>query len=44
MEKRKVACSFLVRKPEERRRIGRPRRRWEDNVKMALQEVDLGIN
>ena len=26
-------------KPEEKRSLGRPRRRWEDNIKMALQEV-----
>jgi hypothetical protein len=29
----------LARKPEEKRPLGRPRRRWEDNIKMALQEV-----
>jgi hypothetical protein len=27
-------------KPEGRRPLGRPRRRWEDNVKMDLQERD----
>ena len=26
-------------KPEGKRSIGRPRRRWEDNIKMDLQEV-----
>ena len=26
-------------KPEEKRPLGRPRRRWEDNIKMDLQEV-----
>ena len=26
-------------KPEGRRPLGRPRRRWEDNIKMDLQEV-----
>ena len=26
-------------KPEEKRPLGRPRRRWEDNTKMDLQEV-----
>ena len=26
-------------KPEERRPLGRPRRRWEDNIKMDLQEL-----
>jgi hypothetical protein len=34
----------LVGKPEGKRPLGRPRRRWEDNIKMNLQEVggDLG--
>ena len=29
----------LVGKPERKRPMGRPRRRWEDNIKMDLQEV-----
>jgi hypothetical protein len=33
---------FLVGKPEGRRPLGRPRRRWEDNIKMDLQEVGWG--
>jgi hypothetical protein len=33
---------FLVGKPEGRRPLGRPRRRWEDNVRMDLQEVRCG--
>ena len=32
----------LVGKPEEKRRLGRPRRRWEDNIKMDLREVGGG--
>jgi hypothetical protein len=32
----------LVGKPEGRRPLGRPRRRWEDNVRMDLQEVGCG--
>ena len=32
----------LVRKPEGKRPLARPRRRWEDNIKMNLQEVGLG--
>ena len=32
----------LVGKPEEKRPVGRPRRRWEDNIKMDLQEVGGG--
>ena len=34
--------SVLVRKPEGKRPLGRPRRRWEDNIKMDLQEVGGG--
>ena len=33
---------ILVGKPEGKRPLGRPRRRWEDNVKMDLQEVGCG--
>jgi len=29
----------LVRKPEGKRPLGRPRRRWKDNIKMDVQEV-----
>ena len=32
----------LVRKPEGKRSLGRPRRRWEDNIKMDLQDVGGG--
>ena len=32
----------LVGKPEGKRTLGRPRRRWEDNIRMDLQEVGLG--
>ena len=32
----------LVGKPEGKRPLGRPRRRWEDNIRMDLQEVGLG--
>jgi hypothetical protein len=28
-----------VRKPEGKRLLGKPRRRWDDNIKMDLQEV-----
>jgi hypothetical protein len=33
------AYRILVGRPEGRRPLGRPRRRWEDNIKMVLQEV-----
>ena len=32
----------LVGKPERKRPLGRPRRRWEDNIKMDLQEMERG--
>jgi hypothetical protein len=31
--------SVLVGRPEGRRPLGRPRRRWEDNIKMYLREI-----
>jgi hypothetical protein len=34
------AYRILVGRPEGRRPLGRPRPRWEDNVKMNLQEVE----
>jgi hypothetical protein len=37
-EKRGV-YRVLVGKPEEKTLLGRPRHRWEDNIKMDLQEV-----
>jgi hypothetical protein len=36
------ACNILVGKPEGRRPLGRPRRRWEDNIKMDLGEIGFG--
>jgi hypothetical protein len=35
-------CRVLVGKPEGKRPLGRPRRRWEDSIKMDLQEVGCG--
>jgi hypothetical protein len=36
------AYNVLVGKPEGRRPLGRPRRRWEDNIKMDLSEIVFG--
>jgi hypothetical protein len=33
---------ILVGKPEGKRPLGRPRHRWEDNIRMTLQEVGCG--
>ena len=37
-----VVHRVLVGKPEEKRPLGRSKRRWEDNIKMDLQEVGGG--
>jgi hypothetical protein len=43
MGKGRGVYRVLVEKPEERRRpLGRPRRRWEDNIRMDLLEVGCG--
>jgi len=42
MGERKGVCRVLVGKPEETRPLGRPRLRWEDNIKMDLEEVGCG--
>ena len=43
MGERRGVYRILVGKPEERRPLGRPRRRWEDNIKMNLQEVGCRV-
>jgi hypothetical protein len=40
-EERKV-YKVLVGKPEGRRPLGRPRRWWEDGIRMDLREIGLG--
>jgi hypothetical protein len=42
MGERRGAYRVLVGKPEGRRPLGRPRRRWEDNIKMDIREVGWG--
>jgi hypothetical protein len=42
MGERRGAYRALVGKHEGRRPLGRPRRRWEDNIKMDLREVGCG--
>jgi hypothetical protein len=34
------ACWILIGKPEGKRPLGRPRRRWVDNIKMDLREIE----
>jgi hypothetical protein len=42
MGERRGVYRALVGNPEGRRPLGRPRRRWEDNIKMDLREVGWG--
>ena len=42
MGERRGVYRVLVGKPEGKIPFGRPRRRWEDNIKMVLQEVECG--
>ena len=42
MGDRTVLYRILVGKPESKRTLGRPRRRWNDNIKMDLQKVVFG--
>jgi hypothetical protein len=36
-----VFYRVLVRRPKGKRPLGRPRRRWEDNIKMDLREIGI---
>jgi hypothetical protein len=42
IKKSKGACRVLAWNPEGKRPLRRPRRRWEDNIKMDLQEMGWG--
>jgi hypothetical protein len=42
MGERRGAYRALVGKPEGRRPLGRPRHRWENNIKMDLRQVGWG--
>ena len=42
MGERRGVYRDLVGKPEGKRTLGRPMRRWEDNIKMGFQEVGGG--
>jgi hypothetical protein len=41
--KRRGTYRVLVGRPEEKRHLGKPRRRWEDNIKMDLQKNMMGL-
>ena len=41
MEEGRSAFKILTGKPTGKRSLGRPRRRWEDNIKMDLEEIGI---
>jgi hypothetical protein len=43
MGEERCVYRVLVGKPEGKRTLGRPKRRWEDNIRMDLQEVRFGV-
>jgi len=42
MVERRGVYRVLMGKPEGKRSLGRSRHRWEDNIKMGLQQVEWG--
>jgi hypothetical protein len=45
MEGNRIACKVLVGKPEGKRPLGRPRRKWVDNIRMDIGEMGWdGVN
>jgi hypothetical protein len=42
MGKKKNVYRLMVRKPEGKRPLGRPRRRWKDNIKLNVVEIGWG--
>jgi hypothetical protein len=43
MGEKRSTYRLLVGKPEGKRPLGRPRRRWVDNIRMDLGEVEWGV-
>ena len=41
MEECRSAFEILTGKPRGKRPLGRPRRRWEDNIRMDLEEIGI---
>ena len=43
MEEDRSAFKILTGKPTGKRPLGRPRRRWEDNIRMDLEEIGINV-
>jgi hypothetical protein len=43
MKEKRNACRILVGKPEGKRPLGRPRTKWEKNIRMDLKEIGWGV-
>ena len=43
MEEGRSAFKILTGKPTGKRNLGRPRRRWEDNIRMDLEEISMRV-
>jgi hypothetical protein len=43
MEEERQVYKVLVGKPEGKRQLGRPRRGWEDGIRMDLREIGPGV-
>ena len=43
MEEGRSAFKILTGKPTGKRPLGRPRRRWEDNIRMDLEEIGINV-
>ena len=41
MEESSSAFKILIGKPTGKKHLGRPRRRWEDNIRMDLEEISI---
>jgi hypothetical protein len=44
MRDRRGACRIFMGTPERSRPLGRSRRRWENNIKVDLQEAERGVD
>ena len=44
IEEIKSVFQILTGKPTEKRLIGRPRRRWEENIRMDIEEISINTN